>query len=367
MGNHLTLAVAGSGKTRDIVEYCSGLPTDRRALVLTYTQANQAELRGRLAACAGDHLEIEVMGWFAFLLRHFARPFLPFMFPGKRIQGFNFEGRPHRMASGLNRFLDPGGAAYACELGRLAHELIAASHGALLRRLQCIYEEILIDEVQDLSSHDWDIIDALLSLKVDIHMVGDIRQAVLATNPRSSKNKRYAYADSIHWFREREAKGILTISESSETWRCRPEIVAFADTIFDTSWGFPTTQSRNHTVSLHDGVFLVHPEDVYQYVSKFRPLCLRCSAVSGKAFDLDYVNFRLAKGTQCRRVLIVPTHGIEAFVQCGIILGPIPAASFYVAVTRAFQSVAIVLAEPGNSALPYWEPDVEGTTDEGIE
>jgi len=143
--------------------------------------------------------------------------------------------------------------------------------------------------------------------------------------------------------------------------------VAFADTIFDTSWGFPTTQSRNHTVSLHDGVFLVHPEDVYQYVSKFRPLCLRCSAVSGKAFDLDYVNFRLAKGTQCRRVLIVPTHGIEAFVQCGIILGPIPAASFYVAVTRAFQSVAIVLAEPGNSALPYWEPDVEGTTDEGIE
>ena len=366
MGNHLTLAVAGSGKTRGIVDHCATMPIDRRVLVLTYTQANQAELRGRLATCAGDHPEIEVMGWYTFLLRNFARPFLPFLFPGERVLGFNFEGRPHRMAKGLHRFLDSGGAAYACELGRLANELITASDGALLRRLQCIYEEVLIDEVQDLSSHDWEIIDALLSSRVDVHMVGDIRQAVLATNPRSSKNKRYAYADSIHWFREREAKGILEISESVETWRCRPEIAAFADTIFDASWGFPATQSRNHTVSCHDGVFLVRPQDVYRYVDEFRPLCLRSSANSGKAFDLDYVNFRLAKGTQCTRVLVVPTQGIEKLVQRGTPLGPIPAASFYVAATRAFQSVAVVLAEPGNSTLPYWEPDGEGPPDERI-
>jgi len=270
------------------------------------------------------------------------------------------------MAKGVHRFLDAGGAAYACELGRLANELIDASSGALLRRLQCIYEEVLIDEVQDLSSHDWEIIDTLLNSRVDVHMVGDIRQAVLATNPRSSKNKKYAYADSVHWFREREAKGILEISESVETWRCRPEIAAFADTIFDASWGFPATQSRNHTVSCHDGVFLVRPQDVYRYVDEFRPLCLRSSANSGKAFDLDYVNFRLAKGTECTRVLIVPTQGIERLVQRGTPLGPLPAASFYVAATRAFQSVAVVLAEPGNSTLPYWEADGKGPPDKRI-
>ena len=101
MGNHLTLAVAGSGKTQDIVEYCAPMPTDRRALVVTYTQANQAVLRGRLAAYAGDHPGIEVMGWFTFLLRHFARPFLPFKFPGHRVLGFNFEGRPHFRAVGF--------------------------------------------------------------------------------------------------------------------------------------------------------------------------------------------------------------------------------------------------------------------------
>ena len=43
MGNFLTLGVAGSRKTQGIVEQCSSLPVDRRALVVTYTQANQME------------------------------------------------------------------------------------------------------------------------------------------------------------------------------------------------------------------------------------------------------------------------------------------------------------------------------------
>lgn len=358
MANHLTLAVAGSGKTRDIVEHCASLPAERRALVLTYTQANQAELRSRLSVHAGHHPGLEVMGWFTFLLRHFARPFIPFMLPGNRIRGFNFDGRPHRMAKGYHRFLDANGAAYACELSRLAHELIEASGGALLRRLQCVYDEILIDEVQDLSSHDWEIVDSLLNSSLDIRMVGDIRQAVLATNPRSAKNKKYAYADSIKWFRERETRGILEISESCTTWRCRPEIAAFADTIFDPNWSFPPTESNNDTVSGHDGVFLVRPEHVYEYVDQIKPRCLRSTANSGKTFDLDYLNFRLAKGTEYDRVIVVPTNGIVKFVQAGTLLDPIPAASFYVAVTRAAQSVAIVIPQPGISELAFWEPAI---------
>ncbi|MEK9135673.1 MAG: UvrD-helicase domain-containing protein, partial [Bacteroidota bacterium] len=218
MANYLTLAVAGSRKTQGIVEHCASLPHDRRALVVTYTQTNQAELRDRLSTYAGDHPGIQVMGWFTFLLRDFARPFLPFKFPGQRVKGFNFEGRPHRMAKGLKRFLDSNEAVYSCELGRLAHELVEASKGALLHRLECIYDEILIDEVQDLSSHDWEIIDVLLRSSLHIRMVGDIRQSVLATNPRSKKNKKYAYAEAINWFREREAHGVLEIIENATTW-----------------------------------------------------------------------------------------------------------------------------------------------------
>lgn len=356
MANYLTLAVAGSRKTQGIVEHCALLPHDRRALVVTYTQNNQAELRDRLSTYAGNHPGIQVMGWFTFLLRDFARPFLPFRLTGQRVRGFNFDGRPHRMATGKRRFLDSNGAVYACELGRLAHELVDASNGALVHRLECIYDEILIDEIQDLSSHDWEIIDVLLNSSLHVRMVGDIRQSVLATNPRSAKNKKYAYAEAINWFRERESLGVLEIIENNTTWRCHHDIAAFSDTIFDSSWSFPQTESRNETITGHDGVFLVSHEHIDEYIAHFHPQCLHDSAKSGKAFHLDYLNFGIAKGAAYERVLIVPTNNIVKFIQSGIQLEPKPAARFYVAVTRAKQSVAIAVQEPGISKLPFWKP-----------
>lgn len=356
MGNELTLAVAGSRKTQGIVERCASLPSDRRVLVLTYTQTNQEELRSRLKQYAGDHHNIEVMGWFSFLLSHFAKPFIPFKFLGQRVHGFNFDGIPSRFASGKSRFFDSNGAAYACELGRLAHELVADSKGALLRRLESIYDEILIDEVQDLSSHDWEIFDVLLRSSIDIRMVGDIRQSVLATNPRSKKNTKYSYANAITWFREREVEGLLEIKDSVITWRCQPRIAAFSDTIFNSSWGFPATQSKNETVTEHDGVYLVATEHVNAYVDKYKPQCLRHSVSSGKKFALDFLNFKVSKGRTYERVLIIPTEPIAKFIQTGTNLEPTPASSFYVAVTRAKQSVAIVLDDAGVSALPFWQP-----------
>lgn len=85
MPNHLTLAVAGGRKTQGLVDHCKGLPSDRRVLVVTYTQTNQQELSHRLRAQAGDLHNIEVLGWYTFLLRHFAKPFLPVKFPGERV------------------------------------------------------------------------------------------------------------------------------------------------------------------------------------------------------------------------------------------------------------------------------------------
>ena len=187
-------------------------------------------------------------------------------------------------------------------------------------------------------------------------MVGDIRQSVLATNPRSTKNKKYAYAEAINWFRKREALGELEIIENATTWRCHPEIAVFSDTIFDPSWSFPQTESMNEKVTGHDGVYLVRHEHIDEYIARFRPQCLRSSANSGKAFELDYLNFGLSKGMAYERVLVVPTAGIIKFVQSGKYLEPKPAANFYVAVTRAAQSVAIIIQEPGASTLPIWEP-----------
>ena len=188
-------------------------------------------------------------------------------------------------------------------------------------------------------------------------MVGDLRQSVLATNPRSTKNVRYSYAGAVNWARERQTNGLLDIQESVTTWRCHPIIAKFSDSIFDPSWRFPETQSVNEMITDHDGVFLISPSHVAEYVQFFRPQCLRHSVSSGKGFKLEFINFKVSKGMTYERVLIVPTKPIEKFITSGIHLEANAACSFYVAVTRAKQSVVIVLDNAGRSSLPFWKPE----------
>lgn len=356
VNNYLTLAVAGARKTQGLVEHCRALPIDRKVLLITFTQTNQVELRERVRRHVGDRPGIEVSGWFSFLLRHFVKPFVPFAFPGKRCRGFNYDGDPGRYASGENRFFDSGDSVYAKETARLAYELIGQSGGALIHRLECLYDEILIDEVQDLSGYDLDILQALFGTRIEIRLVGDVRQAVLSTNPRGQMKKAFAYSKSHEWFKKQQKARRLEINYSSVTWRCCQAIATFSDTIFDASWEFPETTSENHVTTAHDGVFLVRKKHVALYVEAFQPQCLRNSISSGKEFDLDYMNFGVSKGQTFNRVLIYPTDPIGKFISKGESLKPLSAADFYVAVTRAEQSVAIVLDKPGASTLPIWSP-----------
>ncbi len=354
--NFLTLAVAGARKTQGLVEHCKALPTDRKVLLITFTQTNQIELRERVRQHVGDRPSLEVSGWFSFLLRHFVKPFVPFAFPGKRCRGFNYEGDPGRYASGEDRFFDSADSVYAREIARLAYELIGQSGGALINRLECLYDEILIDEVQDLSGYDLDILQGLFGTRIEIRLVGDVRQAVLSTNPRGRMKKAFAYSKSHEWFQKQQKARRLEINYSSITWRCCQTIATFSDTIFDASWNFPETISENRVTTAHDGIFLVRKEHVGLYVEAFQPQCLRDSVRSGNEFELDYLNFGVSKGQTFSRVLIYPTGPIGKFISKGEFLKPLSAADFYVAVTRAEQSVAIILDKPGASTLPYWLP-----------
>ena len=171
------------------------------------------------------------------------------------------------------------------------------------------------------------------------------------------KNKSYAQVGALEWFKERREEGRLKIEEKHVTWRCRPEIAEFSDSIYAATGLFSDTLSKNDNTTGHDGVFWVHPDDATAYVERFTPQCLRDSVKSGNDFDFPYLNFGEAKGTAYERVLIVPTGPIGAFVQTGADLKPKSAAKFYVAVTRAAQSVAIVLQGPGESKLHRWQPD----------
>jgi hypothetical protein len=354
--NRLTLAVAGGRKTQSIVDECREAPKGRQILVLTYTQNNQRELVSRLACYRPLDARVEVQGWFSFLLGHWVRPYLPMTWPGRRLRGLNFDGDPGRYATGDKRFLDDEDRAYKLHLAQLALETQQASSGAVLDRLSRIYNEIYIDEVQDLNGYDLEILTELFASPIVLRLVGDIRQALIQTNIQDPKNKQYKGISIKAWFDKQKGLGRLDIFHAATTWRSNQLIADFADRIFGDNWGFAKTVSQSTDVTSHDGVFAVSPEHVDEYVARYCPLCLRYSASSWKSLDLPFMNIRLSKGLTWDRVLIGPTTGMIKFLRSGTPLGETACCSLYVAVTRARFSVAFVADNPSRLSLTVWTP-----------
>lgn len=355
----LVLAVAGSRKTQSIVEACASAPLSARILILTYTTNNQNELKTRLATYAGSHYGIEVQGWFTFLIKHIVRPFLPFAFTGRRLRGFDFymPRRQFQSTTSSSRYLSSEGRAFRVHLPQLADYVHTKCAGCWLNRLSRLYDVIYIDEVQDLCGYDLEILGHLVNSDIDIRMVGDIRQAVIATNPQESKNKKYMYSKIWTWFQELESRGAIKITQNCETWRCRPEISCFADQLFGSEWGFNPTVSNNSRTTEHDGLFLVRKRDLQLYLQRFQPLLLRHSANSGRNLSYSFTNYKESKGLSVERVCILPTADIEKYLRGKGGLKDSQSMELYVAVTRAEQSVAFIVDDPSGIGISIWEPE----------
>lgn len=340
--NRVILAVAGGRKTQSIVEDCRSCPDNRRILAVGYTTASQHELQTRIRAAGVHSRRVEVMGWFAFLLQHLVRPYLPLLYDDRRLTGLNFDGDPGRYATGVERFLDADDRAYKLHLAKLAHDVATASNGAAVDRLEHIYDEIYIDEVQDLGGWDLEVIRLLLSTRLNLTMVGDMRQALLSTNIRDPKNKQYRKEKIFNWFQLMERRGVLKIEQAPITYRSSQVIATLSDSIFDPGLGYAPTVSASTETHEHAGIFTVRESDAVEYARRHGALCLRHSKAVAKDLDLPFLTFGVAKGRTVDHVLIYPTARTLQFLAGGARLEGQAACALYVGVTRAKHSVAFI-------------------------
>ncbi len=356
--NQLTLAVAGSGKTTQIVDECAASDDPSGILVLTYTLTNQAIVADRLRQTAGKHGTVRVQGWFSFLISEIARPFVPVIFPEARVLGFDFKSEPqiYVSADDQNRYFTRGGQVRRVHLAQLCFKILQAFGDQVIDRLSRIYHHIYIDEAQDLSGYDLEILEVLFASPIEMRLVGDVRQAIIATNEREAKNKKYRYMGIWTWFQEQTRTGRLQITQRNMTRRYPPDIAELADSLFDSSHGFHATISKNHAELDHSGVWLVKESDVPTYVRRFSPLFLK-HPNSAKGEPYEFIHFRLSKGMESDHVLIWPTGNIKKLLKKGTPLDDGPATHLYVAVTRARQSVAFVLDSPGQCTFPHWSEE----------
>jgi DNA helicase II / ATP-dependent DNA helicase PcrA len=353
--SRIVLASAGSGKTTKIInEACSN--DLNRAALITYT----LDGCGELEECAYRNFRsipthVKIATWYSFVLAHFVRPYQNHLY-SPRINGIKFDYIPvllrriPKSNTGKYYFYSRG-RIWRDRVTDFACQVIDKTDGLPLRRIESIFGRIFIDEAQDLSGWDLELVEHILKSKVEVTLVGDCRQATYSTN-NNQKNKQYSGSKIVNKFREWEKSGLIEMIEDNHSHRCTQKICDLADELFPS---FKRTVSLNKTVTTHDGVVLVRQSDLARYVSEYSPQPLRYDRKTDIPFGTP-MNFGEAKGLSFDRVIIF-AHGplLEYLSTNSLTEISKSVEKCYVAITRARQSVAIVVPDKfKNVRLPVY-------------
>lgn len=366
--NRLVIAAAGSGKTSYLVSEALDNP-NRRVLITTFTQANEAEIRKKIieeCKCIPSHITVQT--WFSFLLQHGVRPFQGALLD-RRIRGLILvSGQSavkyyskigpvlYKEATELEyHYFSPDLQIYSDKLAKFVFRCNEKSDGRVIKRLEKLFSHILVDEVQDLAGYDLELIRLFLGSACSVELVGDPRQVTYTTH-WEHRFKQYSNG-RIKEFIEKECTGLDCLIEErflNRTHRNNEPICGFANALYPQFEPCEPSDEAKRRIDPagHTGVFLISYEDAEQYLETFRPMQLRWSKTTPVNSSYPVMNYGDAKGLTFPRVLIYPTGPVRDYLECGKSLYKLPkkggvpysatVAKLYVAVTRAIHSVAFV-------------------------
>lgn len=369
MKNRLIIAAAGSGKTTTLVEEALKQESGK-VLITTYTQANEVEIRKifiKINKCIPENVTVQT--WFSFLLKHGVRPFQGVLFD-KKIKGLILVNSK----SGLKAYRsqcqdckqkkvvfanclkckDPIYFSekefeqhyftkelkiYSDKLSKFVYRCNEKSNGNVIDRISRIYSHIFIDEVQDLAGYDLELLKLFFNCNSSVLLVGDPRQGTYSTNS-APKNRQFKKAKIVNFFSDNIDNLYKNDTCLMTNRRCNKPICDLSNKLFPK---FPATTSGNQDVTEHSGVFFIKQQDVEKYLQKFQPVQLRDSIRTRVNENYKVMNFGESKGLSFDRVLIYPTKPLLGWLKDNSAeLADTSRSKFYVAITRARHSVAIV-------------------------
>ncbi len=231
------------------------------------------------------------------------------------------------------------------------------SGGNVISRLARIYTHIFIDEVQDLAGYDLEIIKLIFNSTSNVLLVGDPRQVTYLTHhDKLHSGYRDGRIEQFILDKCKNQKCEIDTSTLKYSHRNNIEICKFSSQLYPQ---YPESEPCNceccrNEISSHNGIFVVRKSDVNHYRLLYAPTILRYK----DAEDTEW-NFGKAKGLGFNRVLIYPTDTIIQYLKTenltktrrGKTTEAFDIAKFYVAVTRARYSVAIVYDYNGDEIL----------------
>lgn len=364
MSNHkLIISSAGSGKTTFLVREALKM-LDKKVLITTYTEANEKEIRRKFIEEVGYvPKNITIKTWFSFLIQHCIKPFqglmndklfendIRGMILVSKQSGVRFmsdKGFPVTWKEEDNfdkHYFTKENRIYSDKISKFICNLSTKDSGDTFNRISRIFDHVMIDEVQDLAGNDLEIIKLLMKNCSTVTMVGDPRQVTYLTHIEA-KHKGYRKG-KIKEFLIDKCKSLIKsgIDEVTlkDSHRCSHKICDYASKLYIDFTPMTSCGCCNIVPNIHEGVFLVKPEHVLDYLNLYNPMQLRWDKRSKTHLGFESLNFGESKGATFERILIYPTGDMENWiVNNKSKLADGARAKFYVGLTRARFSAAII-------------------------
>src|SRR5690554_77252 len=364
--NRYIIAAAGAGKTTHLVNEALKNP-NKKILITTYTEANEEEIKRKfLKLNQKIPKNVTIQTWYSFLLKDWVKPFqgslneLLFEYEIKGMLLVNSEsgikysfeknGRKINVAYSekdefLQHYFTSTHKIYSDKISKFSFNANLKSESAIINRLTLLYDKIYIDEVQDLAGYDLELIKLLFKSKIEVELVGDPRQVTYLThNP--DKHKKYAEGNLKGYLIEK-CKSLIknNIDEDllNRSHRNNKLICDYSSKLYP---GFNVTEPCDccHSeITEHIGIFIIKKEDISTYLSKYNPVQLKWDSRVLVNTSYQSFNFGETKGLTFERVMIYPTEAMTRWIKNNNSkLESSTRAKFYVGITRAKYSVAIV-------------------------
>ena len=219
MDQRLILAVAGSGKTRYLIDR---LDLEKRFLIVTYTNNNCKNLKDRICRKFGYLPQnISVRTYFSFLMNFCYKPFFHHIL---REKGVTWENPPFQTRynnTSLAHYITGSSYLYHNRIAKLCQNECVSIKSRISRYYDCFF----IDEVQDLGGYDFDFVKSIIPQDRDVLFVGDFYQHTFETSHDGNKNTGL-YKNSIKNYKKKWTGTSLTVDETSlkNSYRC-PKVV----------------------------------------------------------------------------------------------------------------------------------------------
>lgn len=369
--NKLIIAAAGSGKTTYLINEAVKFK-DERILITTYTEANEDEIKRKFVEeyrFVPNNIKIQT--WFSFLIQHGIKPyqgtFNKLMFKNnvkgldlvsKKSAGKYDKNGKQIISNGhplywpeadfQKHYFNNDWRIYSDKLSKFVFNSNKSSGGEVISRINRIYSQIYIDEVQDLAGYDLELLKLLFKTTTRVTLVGDPRQVTYLTHNERMHDK---YSDGkIKDFLLEKCKSLIdgNIDETSlsVSHRNNQEICNYSSKLYPILPSVnPCNCEKCRSIKAdYIGIFLVKESDKEEYLEKINPVQLRWDKDT-KGIDPSYkaYNFGESKGKTFDRVLIYPTDPMKQWMlDNNYDLKNGARAKFYVALTRARYSVGII-------------------------